>query len=43
VKTLHPKVFGAILYDRSNPAHEDQARIYNIHDLRVLVVNLYPF
>lgn len=43
VKTLHPKVFGAILYDRVNPAHEDQARIYNIHDLCVLVVNLYPF
>jgi phosphoribosylaminoimidazolecarboxamide formyltransferase / IMP cyclohydrolase len=43
VKTLHPKVFGAILYDRGNPAHRDQARLYNIHDLRVLVVNLYPF
>jgi phosphoribosylaminoimidazolecarboxamide formyltransferase / IMP cyclohydrolase len=43
VKTLHPKVFGAILYDRSNPAHQDQARIYAIHDLRTLVVNLYPF
>ncbi len=43
VKTLHPKVFGAILYDRDNPGHQDQARIYNIHDLRVLVVNLYPF
>jgi phosphoribosylaminoimidazolecarboxamide formyltransferase/IMP cyclohydrolase len=43
VKTLHPKVFGAILYDRGNPAHQDQARIYAIHNLRTLVVNLYPF
>ncbi len=43
VKTLHPKVFGAILYDRSNPTHQDQARIYAIHDLSILVVNLYPF
>lgn len=43
VKTLHPKVFGAILYDRRNPTHQDQARIYAIHNLRTLVVNLYPF
>ena len=43
VKTLHPKVFGAILFDRDNPDHYEQARTYNIHDLRVLVVNLYPF
>ncbi|HKU66903.1 MAG TPA: bifunctional phosphoribosylaminoimidazolecarboxamide formyltransferase/IMP cyclohydrolase [Candidatus Baltobacteraceae bacterium] len=43
VKTLHPKVFGAILYDRRNPTHQDQARTYAIHDLRTLVVNLYPF
>ncbi len=43
VKTLHPKVFGAILYDRNNAAHRDQARVYAIHDLRYVVVNLYPF
>jgi phosphoribosylaminoimidazolecarboxamide formyltransferase/IMP cyclohydrolase len=43
VKTLHPKIFGAILYDRDNPAHQDQARIYAIHNVRTLVVNLYPF
>lgn len=43
VKTLHPKVFGAILYDRASAAHEEQARTYAIHDLRTLVVNLYPF
>ncbi|HEY9180553.1 MAG TPA: bifunctional phosphoribosylaminoimidazolecarboxamide formyltransferase/IMP cyclohydrolase, partial [Candidatus Baltobacteraceae bacterium] len=43
VKTLHPKVFGAILYDRANAAHQEQVRTYAIHDLRTLVVNLYPF
>jgi phosphoribosylaminoimidazolecarboxamide formyltransferase/IMP cyclohydrolase len=43
VKTLHPKVFGAILYDRGNPAHLEQQRTYAIHDLNTLVVNLYPF
>ena len=43
VKTLHPKVFGAILYDRSNPAHAEQARVYAIHSVSTLVVNLYPF
>jgi phosphoribosylaminoimidazolecarboxamide formyltransferase/IMP cyclohydrolase len=43
VKTLHPKVFGAILYDRANPAHAEQARVYAIHSVSTLVVNLYPF
>lgn len=43
VKTLHPKVFGAILYDRGSEAHAHQARQYAIHDLRTVVVNLYPF
>jgi phosphoribosylaminoimidazolecarboxamide formyltransferase/IMP cyclohydrolase len=43
VKTLHPKVFGAILYDRENPAHRDQVSTYAMHNLRTLVVNLYPF
>lgn len=43
VKTLHPKVFGAILYDRANAAHLEQAHTYAVHDLRTLVVNLYPF
>ncbi len=43
VKTLHPKVFGAILYDRGSGTHNEQARTYAIHDLRTIVVNLYPF
>ncbi|MFN2449092.1 MAG: bifunctional phosphoribosylaminoimidazolecarboxamide formyltransferase/IMP cyclohydrolase [Candidatus Baltobacteraceae bacterium] len=43
VKTLHPKVFGAILYDRDKADHCAEARHYAIADLRTLVVNLYPF
>ncbi len=43
VKTLHPKVFGAILYDRGDSAHRAQAQQYAMHDLHVIAVNLYPF
>ncbi len=43
VKTLHPKVFGAILADRSNSAHMTQADQYNIPTMVTVVVNLYPF
>ena len=43
VKTLHPKVFGAILYDRDNPEHEVQAEKYAIAPITVVAVNLYPF
>jgi phosphoribosylaminoimidazolecarboxamide formyltransferase/IMP cyclohydrolase len=39
VKTLTPKVFGSILFDRSNPAHVAEAP--SVIDL--VVVNLYPF
>jgi phosphoribosylaminoimidazolecarboxamide formyltransferase/IMP cyclohydrolase len=43
VKTLHPKVFGAILYDRSNAEHRTQAEKYAIAPITTVVVNLYPF
>ncbi len=43
VKTLHPKVFGAILYDRGKDGHRAEARQYAIADLKTVVVNLYPF
>jgi phosphoribosylaminoimidazolecarboxamide formyltransferase/IMP cyclohydrolase len=43
VKTLTPKVFGAILHDRANPDHlEDVARL-GIPGVDLVVVNLYPF
>ena len=43
VKTLHPKVFGAILYDRDNAEHRAQAEKYAIAPITTVVVNLYPF
>jgi phosphoribosylaminoimidazolecarboxamide formyltransferase/IMP cyclohydrolase len=43
VKTLHPKVFGAILYERGDAEHEAQAEKYVIPEFAVVAVNLYPF
>ncbi len=43
VKTLHPKVFGAILFDRRDRGHEAQAQKYAIPEIVVVAVNLYPF
>ena len=43
VKTLTPKVFGAILHDRANADHlADVARL-DIPPIDLVVVNLYPF
>ncbi|HEY1009533.1 MAG: bifunctional phosphoribosylaminoimidazolecarboxamide formyltransferase/IMP cyclohydrolase [Daejeonella sp.] len=43
VKTLHPKVFGGILNRRDN--NEDKAQIgqYEIPELDLVIVDLYPF
>ncbi len=43
VKTLHPKVFGSILFDRSDAEHAAQAEKYAIPAIAVVAVNLYPF
>ncbi|MGH7747297.1 MAG: bifunctional phosphoribosylaminoimidazolecarboxamide formyltransferase/IMP cyclohydrolase, partial [Candidatus Dormibacteria bacterium] len=43
VKTLHPKVLGAILADRDNPAHRAEAAEHGIRAIDLVVVNLYPF
>lgn len=43
VKTLHPRIFGAILADRENPAHRAEAEAHGIGAISVVVVNLYPF
>ncbi|HVA34515.1 MAG TPA: bifunctional phosphoribosylaminoimidazolecarboxamide formyltransferase/IMP cyclohydrolase, partial [Candidatus Baltobacteraceae bacterium] len=43
VKTLHPKIFGSILYDRANAEHRAQAVKYAIPSFDVVAVNLYPF
>ncbi len=43
VKTLHPKIFAAILADRDNPEHMRQLREQGIEPIDMVVVNLYPF
>ena len=43
VKTLTPRVFGAILHDRDNPSHVDDTRKLSIPAVDVVAVNLYPF
>ncbi|WP_338102187.1 bifunctional phosphoribosylaminoimidazolecarboxamide formyltransferase/IMP cyclohydrolase [Methanolapillus millepedarum] len=43
VKTLHPKIHGALLYLRDNPVHAAQAMAQGIAAIDMVVVNLYPF
>ncbi len=42
VKTLHPKVFGGILARREND-HQAQLEQYEIPELDLVIVDLYPF
>ncbi|HAM36138.1 MAG TPA: bifunctional phosphoribosylaminoimidazolecarboxamide formyltransferase/inosine monophosphate cyclohydrolase [Elusimicrobia bacterium] len=43
VKTLHPRVHGAILLRRDDPAHVREAEALGIEPIDLVVVNLYPF
>ncbi len=43
VKTLHPKVHGAILAVRDEKSHVDAMREHAIEPIDLVVVNLYPF
>jgi phosphoribosylaminoimidazolecarboxamide formyltransferase / IMP cyclohydrolase len=43
VKTLHPKVHGALLYLRGNKEHEAAAKKHGFAPIDLVVVNLYPF
>ena len=43
VKTLHPKIHGGILADRSNPKHVEDAEKNKIKFIDLVVLNLYPF
>ena len=43
VKTLHPKVFGGILYRRENEGDQSQVGEYDIPGLDLVIVDLYPF
>ena len=43
VKTLHPKVFGGILGRRDNEGDREQMQSYEIPEIDLVVVDLYPF
>jgi phosphoribosylaminoimidazolecarboxamide formyltransferase / IMP cyclohydrolase len=43
VKTLHPKIHGAILARRDEPSHQRQLKDHGIEPIDVVVVNFYPF
>ena len=43
VKTLHPKVFGGILARRDNEGDRQQMQQYEIPEIDLVVVDLYPF
>ena len=43
VKTLHPKVFGGILGRRDNEGDREQMAKYEIPEIDLVVVDLYPF
>ena len=43
VKTLHPKVFGGILSRRDNPDDKNHLEQYEIPEIDLVIVDLYPF
>lgn len=43
VKTLHPKIFGGILYRRENETDRKQVKSYDIPSIDLVIVDLYPF
>ncbi|MGI6074318.1 MAG: bifunctional phosphoribosylaminoimidazolecarboxamide formyltransferase/IMP cyclohydrolase [Fermentimonas sp.] len=43
VKTLHPKIFGGILYRRDEESDRKQVKSYDIPSIDLVIVDLYPF
>ena len=43
VKTLHPKIFGGILARRDNEGDRDQMQEFEIPEIDLVIVDLYPF
>lgn len=43
VKTLHPKIFGGILGRRENEGDKEQMAQYEIPEIDLVIVDLYPF
>lgn len=43
VKTLHPSLFGGILGKRDDKIHVSEMKQYNIPEIDLVIVDLYPF
>ena len=43
VKTLHPKLYGGILFKRNNKKHQKQIKKIDIKKIDLVIVNFYPF
>ena len=43
MKTLHPKIFGGILARRGNAGDIDQMKEFDIPEIDLVIVDLYPF
>ena len=43
VKTLHPKIFGGILNRQENPTDQENMQTYDIPQIDLVIVDLYPF
>jgi len=43
VKTLHPKIHGALLALRDNKEHCEQVKTFGLELIDLVIVNLYPF
>lgn len=43
VKTLHPKVFGGILNRQDNPSDVEEMKAFEIPQIDLVIVDLYPF
>ena len=43
VKTLHPKIFGGILNRKDNPSDVEEMNSFNIPQIDLVIVDLYPF
>lgn len=43
VKTLHPSVFGGILGKRNDTQHVQEMKQFNIPEIDLVIVDLYPF
>jgi phosphoribosylaminoimidazolecarboxamide formyltransferase/IMP cyclohydrolase len=43
VKTLHPKIFGGILARRDHPSDMESMKSFEIPEIDLIIVDLYPF